>query len=95
MLRTMIILLLVWIAVILLATGCATTDTYDEGVKYGAHCTTSIELRNDTKLEYPEDTDNLVRAEEGCVRHYGPDSCLVRFIKTGKLSYWAMCGGHK
>jgi len=95
MLRTMIILLVVWAAVIFLATGCTTTELYDGGIVANPKCTTRIELRNGTKFEDPIDTDNLVRAEQGCVDHYGEGSCLVRFIKTGQQSYWAICGGHK
>ena len=90
--RDMILLLIVWAILIVVATSCTTTPAqeYDE-IKYNSACTTKIELRNQTKLEYPEDMNALVNAEEGCIRHYGPGSCLVKFIKTGKLSYYAIC----
>jgi len=94
MLRTMILLLIVW-AVVIFVGSCSTTDTYDGGIKFGPKCTTRIELRNETKFEYPVDMDNLVRAEQGCIDHYGPDYCLTRFIKTGQQSYWAICGRSK
>lgn len=95
MLRLMITLLIIWAVLIAFATSCSTTDKYHGGAVYKAECTTRIELRNGTVFEYPIDMDNLVRAEQGCVDHYGEDSCLVRFIKTGQQSYWAICGGHK
>lgn len=95
MLRTMILLLIVWAVVIFLGS-CSTIDNYNGGgIVVNDKCTTRIELRNGTTFEYPIDLDNLVRAEQGCVDHYGENSCLVRFIKTGKQSYWAICGGHK
>lgn len=95
MLRSILLLLFIWTILLLLATSCATTGEYDGGVKYGPNCTTRIELRNGTAFEYPVDMDNLVRAEQGCIDHYGPDYCLNRFIKTGQQSYWAICGRSK
>lgn len=95
MLRTMIFLLAMWAVLVYIATACSTVEEYDGGLKYGPRCTTRIELRNGTKLEYPTDMDHLVRAEEGCVRHYGNDYCLTKFIKTGHQSYWAICGRAK
>jgi len=74
--------------------GCTTdeSETIDGiVVNYDKDCTTVIELRNGTAFEYPEDADNLVIAEESCIKQYGSDSCLSRFIKTGKLSYYAVC----
>jgi len=95
MMRIMILLLAAWALLIILATSCSTVPTaeklYDESITYNPSCTTQIELRNGTKFEMPEDAEQLVNAEEGCVRHYGPKSCLTRFIKTGKLSYYAIC----
>lgn len=94
--RNMILLLVVWALLIVVATSCATVaPKNEEGIEYNPACTTKIELRNGTKFEAPEDLNNLVRAEEGCIDHYGPNSCLVRFIKTAKLSYYAICGGHR
>lgn len=90
MLRSMFLLLVVWALLLVVATSCATVPEGPE-IDYNPDCATKIELRNGTKLEYPEDMDSLVRAEDGCIRHYGPGSCLTRFIKTGKLSYYAMC----
>lgn len=90
MLRTMILLLILWAIMVALVTSCATVPQGPE-IDYNPSCTTKIELRNGTKLENPEDMNSLVEAEEGCIRHYGPGSCLTRFIKTGKLSYYAIC----
>lgn len=87
--RTYIFLLVIWAACLYLASSCATTE--EPEVVYDPACTTRIELRNGTKFEVPEDSDNLINAEYGCIRHYGDRSCLVRFIKTGKLSYYAIC----
>jgi hypothetical protein len=42
----------------------------------------------------PRDTvyyRHMARARTGCVEHYGPGSCLVRFVRTGEDSYWAIC----
>jgi hypothetical protein len=95
MFRSMLFLLVIWILLAIVATSCATSSDiageYDGGIVYNAQCTTKIELRNGSKFEVPEDLDHLVRAEDGCVRHYGSESCLIRFIKTGKLSYYAVC----
>lgn len=95
MMRIMILLLAAWALLIILATSCSTRSSqeelYDESIVYNPSCALRIELRNGTKFEVPEDTKQLVNAEEGCIRHYGPKSCLTRFIKTGKLSYYAIC----
>ena len=91
-LKSMILLLILWAVIVIVLTSCSTSSPKNpEGINYDAACTTNIELRNNTKFEIPEDVDNLVNAEEGCIRHYGAGSCLVRFIKTGKLSYYAIC----
>jgi hypothetical protein len=95
MLRLMITMLIIWALLIAFATSCATKPDYNGAVQYGPKCTTRIELRNGTEFEYPVDMDNLVRAEQGCVDHYGPNYCLVKFIKTGRQSYWAICGRSK
>lgn len=84
-----------WAVLVYIATSCTTTENYNGAVQYGPKCTTRIELRNGTKFEYPIDMDNLVHAEQGCVDHYGEDYCLVKFIKTGKQSYYAICGRSK
>lgn len=93
MLRTMILLLVLWAIVIATMTSCSVyKHNYPEDVlNYNKDCVTEIELRNGTKFEHPEDSDNMIAAEEGCIRKYGINSCLVRFIKTGKLSYYAIC----
>lgn len=43
------------------------------------------------------ETDELHHraARAGCIRHYGANSCLIRFTKTGSLSYRALCGRNK
>lgn len=79
------------IVILLLITSCSTTEEYHGGAVYNPLCTTKIELLHGTTLDYPEDIDNLVRAEEGCIKRFGERSCLIRFIKTSKLSYWAIC----
>lgn len=93
-LRTYIFLLMVWLVCMYAASSCSTVDTQEEP-EFNPSCTTRIELRNGTKFEAPEDVDGMVNAEQGCVRHYGEKSCLVRFIKTGKKSYYAICKRNK
>jgi hypothetical protein len=89
--RSALLLLIVWTFVILVATSCSHTNPSDELIVANKLCTTQIELRNGTKFESPEDVDNMINAEEGCIKHYGQGSCLIRFIKTSKLSYYAIC----
>lgn len=81
---------------VIMISSCVTNDSTEDpvdglSVDYDKDCTTKIELRNGTVFEHPEDTDNLVRAESGCIKNYGVGSCLSKFVKTGKLSYYAIC----
>ena len=89
--RIAILLLVVWAFCIILASSCSTVPDPELDLEYNKGCTVEIELRNNTKFEVPEDSDNMVNAEAGCVKYYGAKACLVRFIKTGHLSYFAIC----
>ena len=91
MLRSMLFLLVVWGLLLIYCSSCSTPQEAIKEPQYNPKCTTLIELRNGTTFEKPEDVENFARAEMGCVRYYGEGSCLTRFIKTGKLSYYAMC----
>lgn len=84
-----------YIAIALLLAGCTTIPEPQDSIQYDSECTTQIILRNGTKFESPIDVENMVNAEEGCIRHYGHGSCLVKFIKTGDRSYYAICKRRK
>lgn len=37
------------------------------------------------------DLKSMDLAKDGCVKHYGSDYCLSKFIKKAPLTYWAIC----
>lgn len=84
------------IGVILLSwNSCQTTQrSVDTGVEPGILVTcepTKIKLAPDVGWFSPVDDPNLREAVRGCIRNYGPDSCLVLFIKRGERNYHAIC----
>lgn len=79
-----------------LITSCASKPEHEDIVLATRTCgAISLETRNGATFDMSEDMVHMMQAEEGCIRHYGPTACLVRFVKTGQLSYYAICRKEK
>lgn len=81
-----IVLMAVGIAIMILCGGCQTMESGPDDVTHAVE----IETRNGTNFG-PADLEQIPGMEAGCVRQYGAGAKLVRIVKTGKLSYYAIC----